>query len=219
MNSVRRKFESTATGREVDLIKDFAKDLLDQLDSDWSLVESSFGYPAAVLHIPTNTTYHMDADATARLNSRGDLKVVFSEQPNSTGSSYSSGSCYTDEIDRAVQLLKYNARRMEKWLEKHPYESLEYNKKLERRISRLERAMNHGSVKNEAADEVANAVYRAADSIKQIVNDLCKTLAHNDISNYREVNLALKVCKDSFSREANDRFNSIFEDRENGKEF
>lgn len=93
------------------------------------------------------------------------------------------------------------------------------DKKLEARIARLERMMSRRSVKNEATDEVANAVYRAADSIRQIVNDLCKTLAYNDISNYRDVDMALKVCENSFSKEANDRFNSIFEDRENGKEF
>ena len=93
------------------------------------------------------------------------------------------------------------------------------DKILESRIARLERMINRKSVKNESADEVANAVYRAADSIRQIVNDLCKTLAYNDITNYRDVNMALKVCKNSFSNEANDRFNSIFEDRENGKEF
>ena len=93
------------------------------------------------------------------------------------------------------------------------------DKKLEARIARLERLMNRKSVKNEAADEVANAVYRAADSIRQIVNDLCKTLAYSDITNYRDVNMALKLCKDTFSKEASDRFNSIFEDRENGREF
>lgn len=93
------------------------------------------------------------------------------------------------------------------------------DKKLEARIARLERMMNRKSTKNEAADPVANAVYRAADSIRQIVNDLCKTLAYSDIANYHDVNMALSVCENTFSKEANDRFNSIFEDRENGKEF
>jgi len=93
------------------------------------------------------------------------------------------------------------------------------DKKLEARIARLERMMNRKSAKNEAADPVANAVYRAADSIRQIVNDLCKTLAYSDIANYSDVNMALKVCENIFSKEANDRFSSIFEDRENGKEF
>lgn len=78
---------------------------------------------------------------------------------------------------------------------------------------------NHKSVKNEALDEVAKAVYRADDSIRQIVNDLCKTLAYSDITNYRDVDMALNVCESSFSKEANDRFNSILECRENGKEF
>ena len=93
------------------------------------------------------------------------------------------------------------------------------DKKLEARIARLERMVRHKSVKNEAADEVANAVYRAADSIKQIVNDLCKTLAYSNITNYRDVNMALKVCENSFSKEAYDRLDSIFEDRKNGKAF
>lgn len=89
------------------------------------------------------------------------------------------------------------------------------NKKLESRIARLERMMNRKSVKNEATDPVATAIYRAADSIKQIVNDLCKTLAYSDITNYNDVDMALSICQNSFSKEANDRFNSIFEKREN----
>ena len=87
------------------------------------------------------------------------------------------------------------------------------NKKLESRIARLERMMNRKSVKNEATDPVATAIYRAADSIKQIVNDLCKTLAYSDITNYSDVGMALSVCENSFAKEANDRFNSIFERR------
>ena len=45
------------------------------------------------------------------------------------------------------------------------------NKKLESRIARLERMMNSKSVKNEVTDPVATAIYRSADSIKQIVNN------------------------------------------------
>lgn len=93
------------------------------------------------------------------------------------------------------------------------------DKKLEARITRLEKMMNRKSVKNEAADPVATAVYRAVDSIRQVVNDLCKTLAYSDITNYRDVNMALKICENSFSKEAYDRLDSIFEDRKNGKEF
>ena len=87
------------------------------------------------------------------------------------------------------------------------------NKKLESRIARLERMMNRKSVKNEATDPVATTIYRAADSIKQIVNDLCKTLAYSDINNYSDVDMALSICENSFSKEANDRFSSIFERR------
>lgn len=87
------------------------------------------------------------------------------------------------------------------------------NKKLESRIARLERMMNSKSVKNEATDPVATTIYRAADSIKQIVNDLCKTLAYSDINNYSDVDMALSICENSFSKEANDRFSSIFERR------
>ena len=58
-------------------------------------------------------------------------------------------------------------------------------------------------------------IYRAANSIKQIVNDLCKTLAYSDITNYSDVDMALSICQNSFSKEASDRFNSIFEKREN----
>ena len=90
------------------------------------------------------------------------------------------------------------------------------NKKLESRIARLERMMNSKSVKNEATDPVATAIYRAADSIKQIVNDLCKTIAYSNISNYGEVAHALQMCKDSFSKKDNVIFSSIFGCRNNG---
>ena len=90
------------------------------------------------------------------------------------------------------------------------------NKKLESRVARLERMMNSKSVKNEVTDPVATTIYRAADSIKQIVNDLCKTLAYSDITNYSDVDMALSICENSFSNEANDRFSSIFERRKNG---
>ena len=75
------------------------------------------------------------------------------------------------------------------------------NKKLESRIARLERMMNSKSVKNDVTDPVATIyIYIAADSIKQIVNDLCKTIAYSNISNYCEVAHALHMCKDSFSK-------------------
>ena len=44
------------------------------------------------------------------------------------------------------------------------------------------------------------SIYRSADSIKHIVNDLCKTIAYSNISNYGEVAHALQMCKDSFSK-------------------
>lgn len=92
------------------------------------------------------------------------------------------------------------------------------DKKLEARIARLERMVNRKSVKNETVeDPVATAVYRAADSIKQIVNDLCQTIAYSDITDYGKVNMALKICENSFSADANDRFDSIFNSRKNGK--
>ena len=90
------------------------------------------------------------------------------------------------------------------------------NYKLESRIARLERMMNSKSVKNEATDPVATAIYRAADSIKQIVNDLCKTLAYSDINNYSDVDMALSICQNSFSKEAKSIISSIFKCRKNG---
>ena len=126
-------FESTANDKEASLIVDFAYDVCEELDDDWEVVDSSIGYPVAILHIPTNTTYHLDADATSRLNDRGYLKVVFAEQPNSIGSTYISGSCYTFDIDHAIKLLKFNAKRMEKWLERHPYESMRRKNLVRRR--------------------------------------------------------------------------------------
>ena len=89
------------------------------------------------------------------------------------------------------------------------------NKKLESRIARLERMMNSKSVKNEVTDPVATAIYRAADSIKQIVNNLCRTLECSGIINYSDVDMALSICENSFSKEANDRFSAIFERRNN----
>lgn len=93
------------------------------------------------------------------------------------------------------------------------------DKKLEARIARLEKLLSNKSIKNEASDEVANAIYRAVDNIRQIVNNLCKTLAYSNISNYRDINMALQICENSFSKEAFDRLESIFEDRKSGKEF
>lgn len=132
VNLKHKMFESTATGKEIRLIRDFAYDVCEELGDDWDVVDSSIGDPVAILHIPTNTTYHLDADATSRLNDRGYLKVVFAEQPNSIGSTYISGSCYTFDIEHAVKLLKFNAKRIEKWLERHPYESIR-RKNIERR--------------------------------------------------------------------------------------
>lgn len=93
------------------------------------------------------------------------------------------------------------------------------DKKLEARIARLEKLVSRKSVKNEASDEVASAVYKAVDNIRQIVNDLCKTLSYGNITNYSDVNMALKICENSFSKEVFDRLESIFEDRKSGKEF
>ena len=64
--------------------------------------------------------------------------------------------------------------------------------------------------------QLLTTIYRAADSIKQIVNDLCKTIAYSNISNYGEVAHALQMCKDSFSKKDNVIFNSIFGCRKNG---
>lgn len=65
---------------------------------------------------------------------------------------------------------------------------------------------------NKKIDPVANAVYATANKV-HLVNDLCKTLAYSNISNYGDVALALQMCEDSFSKEDNVRFNSIFEHR------
>lgn len=132
INQKRKMFENTATGKEIRLIRDFAYDVCEELGDDWEVVDSSIGDPVALLHIPTNTTYHIDTDVTSRLDSTDGLKVVFAEQPNSIGSSYGSGSCYIFDIDHAVKLLKFNAKRIEKWLERHHYESI-IRKNIERR--------------------------------------------------------------------------------------
>lgn len=69
---------------------------------------------------------------------------------------------------------------------------------------------------NKELDPVANAVYATADKVHQLVNDLCKTIAYSNISNYDEVARALQMCKDSFSKKDNVIFNSIFKCRKNG---
>ena len=53
---------------------------------------------------------------------------------------------------------------------------------------------------NKELDTVANAVYDTADKVHRLVNDLCKTIAYSNISNYDEVARALHMCKDSFSK-------------------
>ena len=69
---------------------------------------------------------------------------------------------------------------------------------------------------NKELDQVANAVYATASKVNQLVNDLCKTIAYSNISNYGEVAHALHICKDSFSKKDNVIFNSIFGCRKNG---
>lgn len=75
--------------------------------------------------------------------------------------------------------------------------------------------MNRSSVKNEEVDSVANAVYATANKIRELVNELCKTLAYGDISDYGKVDLAIQVCENSFTKQVYDRLNSIFEARKN----
>ena len=64
------------------------------------------------------------------------------------------------------------------------------------------------------SEEVEDAIYATADKINELVNELCKTLAHGDISHYGKVNLAIKVCEDSFPKQAYNRLNCLFEVRE-----
>lgn len=60
------------------------------------------------------------------------------------------------------------------------------------------------------SDSVEDAIYATADKIHELVNELCKTLAYGDISNYGKVDLAIQACEDSFPKQAYDRLNSIF---------
>lgn len=64
------------------------------------------------------------------------------------------------------------------------------------------------------SDEVADAIYATANKIHELVNELCKTLAYSDISNYSEVYVAIQACEDSFPKQAYNRLNSLFEIRE-----
>ena len=88
-------------------------------------------------------------------------------------------------------------------------------KKLESRITRPERTINRSSVKNEEVDSVEDAVYATSNKINELVNELCKTLAYSDIPDYPRVDLAIQVCENSFTKQAYDRLNSIFEYRKN----
>ena len=91
------------------------------------------------------------------------------------------------------------------------------DKKLEARIAKLERALKR---KNESTeDEVAHSIYEASDKIRQIVNDLCKTLAYSDTFNYKDADMALQICENSFSQDAYRRLSSILNGRMNGKNF
>lgn len=64
------------------------------------------------------------------------------------------------------------------------------------------------------SDEVADAIYDTADKLNDLVNELCKTLAYSDISNYSKVYVAIQACEDSFPKQAYNRLNSIFGRRE-----
>ena len=64
------------------------------------------------------------------------------------------------------------------------------------------------------SEEVADAVYATANKIRDLVNELCKKLAHGDIFDYGKVNLAIEECEYSFPRDAYNRLNSIFGLRE-----
>lgn len=63
-------------------------------------------------------------------------------------------------------------------------------------------------------DLVEDAIYATADKIHELVNELCKTLAYGDISDYGKVDLAIQACEDSFPKQAYNRLNSIFSRRE-----
>lgn len=62
-------------------------------------------------------------------------------------------------------------------------------------------------------DLVDDAIYATADKIYELVNELCKTLAYGDISDYGKVNLAIEACQNSFPKDAYNRLDSIFERR------
>lgn len=64
------------------------------------------------------------------------------------------------------------------------------------------------------SEEVEDAIYATADKLHELVNELCKTLAYGDISDYGKVRLAIEVCQHSFLKQDYNRLNSIFERRE-----
>lgn len=81
-----------------------------------------------------------------------------------------------------------------------------------RHIDRLTRKLNVKGRRRDAGLKVEVAIYRAADEIDDIVDTLCKTLEYDDM-NIDKVYMAIRESKDSFSRSANYRLNSIFKKR------
>lgn len=77
-----------------------------------------------------------------------------------------------------------------------------------RHIDRLTRNLNVKGRRRDAGPKAEYEIYRAADKIDQIVDNLCKTLEHSD-GDMSDAEEAIYDSQDSFSKKANFRINSI----------
>ena len=84
------------------------------------------------------------------------------------------------------------------------------NKKLEARISRLEKLLsNEKSIKNESADAVAEAVYDASNKVRQVCQSLAVVMQSANEMNLPEVENALSLCEDDFPQRWFERYERI----------
>lgn len=89
------------------------------------------------------------------------------------------------------------------------------NKKLEARITRLEKALSR---KNEQMDDpTANAIYDTANQIRALCKSLAVMLKSTNDASWPEVENALALCEDSFPEEWFERFERFVDNNKYSK--
>lgn len=83
------------------------------------------------------------------------------------------------------------------------------DRKLESRITRLEKVLSR---KNEQVERAAEAVYHTANQISQLCKELAAILKSTDDVSW-EIDNALSMCEDDFPKVWFDRLNRINNDR------